>query len=233
MTRRVFISLIATTLFLFLDATYGGEESAPIRVACIGDSITFGHGIRDRNKNSFPAQLGTMLGKEYEVKNFGVNASTLLKKGNKPYWKLNQFKAAQADQPDIVIIKLGTNDTKPRNWIHKAEFEPDYIEMVKVFQSLESKPDVWVCYPVPIFPKRWGINDKAIKGEVIPLVDNVAKKTGAHVIDLYAPLAGKPELVPDKVHPNAAGAKVIAETIFAAITGKAPQKADRDRDGHH
>jgi lysophospholipase L1-like esterase len=161
-----------------------------------------------------------MLGKTYAVKNFGVSGATLLKKGDKPYWKLRQFKAAQDYRPDIVIIKLGTNDTKPGNWKHKAEFETDYVEIVKIFKTLESKPEVWICYPIPVFPEGWGINDKTVREEIIPLVDNVAKKSGTKVIDLYGPLAEKPELVPDRVHPNAAGAKVIAETVFAAITRK-------------
>lgn len=226
MTRRLFTSIIATAFFLCANTTFGAERSAPIRVACIGDSITFGASIKDRVKNSYPAQLGVKLGKGYEVKNFGVNASTLLKKGSKPYWKLKQFKAAQDYKPNIVIIKLGTNDTKASNWKHKADFVPNYVEMVETFQALDGKPTVWICYPVPVFPERWGVNDKTLKGEVIPLIGNVAEKTGVHVIDLYQPLSGKPELFPDKVHPNTAGAKVIAETIFAAITGKTPKRAE-------
>lgn len=169
-----------------------------------------------------------MLGNGFEVRNFGVNGATLLKKGNKPYWNLSKFKAALDYRPNIVIIKLGTNDTKPMNWQHKAEFEINYVEMVKTFQALDSKPDVWICYPVPVFADQWGINDKTVKEEIIPLVDKIAENTNAKVINLYQPLAGKPELVPDKVHPNAAGAKVIAETIFASITGTNPPKAGKD-----
>ncbi len=224
MIRKALRSAYLALFFLCMAAVLAAAQ--PVRVACIGDSITFGHGIRNRNENSFPAQLGTMLGKGYEVRNFGVSASTMLKKGNKPYWQLQQFKAAQDYKPNVVIIKLGTNDTKPGNWKHKAEFEPNYVEMVKVFQDLQSKPTVWVCYPVPVFPERWGINDKTVKGEVIPIVDRVAARTDARVIDLYTPLTGKPELVPDKVHPNAAGATVMAETIFAALTGKASPKEE-------
>ena len=221
MTRRVFNSVIATTLFLCAIAAFAGEQPAPTRVACIGDSITFGYGTGDRARNSYPAQLGTMLGRG----NFGVNAATLLKKGNKPYWNLGQFKAAQAYQPSIVIIKLGTNDTKPRNWKHKQDFASNYVEMVRTFQGLASKPAVWICYPVPVFPEQWGINDKTVKGEIIPLIDKVAKETGAKIIDLYKVLAGKPELVPDKVHPNAASAKLMAEAVAAVVTGKILQEA--------
>ena len=219
--RPIYSVLLASALST--TAALAAEQEAPVKVACIGDSITFGAAIKNRGQNSYPSQLAGMLGKHYEVKNFGVNGATLLKKGDKPYWKLKQFQAAQDFQPDIVVIKLGTNDTKPHNWKHKAEYESDYVEMVKLLQALDSKPKVWICYPVPVFPERWGINDKTVREEVIPSVDKVAKNTGAKVIDLYKPLKGKPELVPDKVHPNKDGAKVLAETIAAAIQKKVLQ----------
>ena len=189
-------------------------------MACIGDSITFGAGIRDRAKNSYPVQLAGILGDKWDVRNFGVNAATLLKKGDKPYWRLKAFKDAHEFKPNIVVIKLGTNDSKPQNWKHKAEYASDYVALIKSFQELESKPRVWVCYPVPAYPGRWGITDKVMKEEVIPLIDEVAKQASVKIIDLYAALSDKKEMFPDTVHPNAAGAKVMAETISAAITAK-------------
>lgn len=205
------------TLFLAVGLVLGGQTVAATKIACVGDSITFGAGIKDRATKSYPAQLQALLGDDYEVRNFGVSGATLLKNGNKPYWKLPQFQAAQDFQPDIVIIKLGTNDSKPGNWKHREEFRDDYVEMVELFQDLASKPDVYVCLPVPVFATRWGINEETVKGEVIPLVKKVARKTRAEMIDLYAPLEGKPELLPDKIHPNADGAEVMAKTIQAAI----------------
>ena len=65
-----------------------------IHVACIGDSITFGAGIRDRGKQSYPAQLGKLLGAKFAVRNFGVSAATLLsgrrrgsRRGRSPGWR--------------------------------------------------------------------------------------------------------------------------------------------------
>ena len=95
--------------------------SAKIIVSCVGDSITFGAAIKDRGKNSYPSQLQELLGDDYKVNNFGVNGATLLKRGDKPYWKLEAYKKALGSNPDIVIIKLGTNDTKPHNWKHKKD----------------------------------------------------------------------------------------------------------------
>src|SRR4051812_7771397 len=91
------------------------KPDGKIKVACVGDSITFGAGIKDRDKNSYPAQLQGLLGSGYEVKNFGVSGATLLKEGDKPYWKEKAFEAAKKFEPNIVIIKLGTNDSKPQN----------------------------------------------------------------------------------------------------------------------
>jgi lysophospholipase L1-like esterase/pimeloyl-ACP methyl ester carboxylesterase len=220
MKKNIFILTLLMGLFASLPSAFAESGPAPIKIACIGDSITFGHGIQDRETNSYPAQLERMLGPGYMVKNFGVNSATLLKKGNKPYWSLPRFAEAQAFQPDIVTIMLGTNDTKPRNWIHKNEFESNYIEMLKAFQALPGKPAVYICTPIPVFPERWGINDKTVRQEVIPLVNKIAAETGVTVINLYKPLEGKADLVPDKVHPNAAGATIIAETI-AGVIGKA------------
>ncbi len=196
------------------------DAGSLIKVACIGDSITFGHGIKNRDKDSYPAQLGAMLGRGYTVKNFGVSASTLLKKGNKPYWRLPQFKAAQGFQPDVVIIKLGTNDMKPVNWKHKDEYKPNYLEMIKTFQNLESKPTVMICYPLPIFRTKGDFKDSIVREEIIPLVDQVAREAGVKLIDLYKPMTGKRELSRDGVHPNVEGATVMAETIVKYIVEK-------------
>lgn len=196
------------------------EASEVKKVACVGDSITFGAGVKNRGANSYPVQLGKLLGQDYQVKNFGVNGATMLKKGDKPYWKLGAYKAALKFEPDVVVIKLGTNDTKPHNWKHKADYVANYLEMISSFKALKSKPTIWVCYPVPAYPERWGISDKTIRTEVKPLLDAVAKESNVKIIDLYTALSDKPKLFPDKIHPNAAGAKIIAETVHKAIAAQ-------------
>jgi acyl-CoA thioesterase-1 len=220
MKRRLFNKILTSVLVLSTILTLSIAQAETKRVSCVGDSITFGHGIADRNKNSYPAQLGTMLGSEYEVRNFGVSGATLLKKGDKPYWNLGAFTESKDFQPHIVIIKLGTNDSKPQNWKHKADFVANYVEMVKIFQGLKSKPKVYICYAAPVIESRWGINEQVVKGEGMPLIDQIAKETRTTIIDLHTPLADKPEMLPDKIHPNAAGATVIAEVVKKAITTK-------------
>ena len=73
---------ILLCLFIVFSATIQAQK---IKVACVGNSVTYGHGIENREKNSYPAQLQRMLGNGYEVANFGKSGATLLRKGHRPY----------------------------------------------------------------------------------------------------------------------------------------------------
>jgi acyl-CoA thioesterase-1 len=195
------------------------EYQGTIRVACVGDSITYGHGIENRLKACYPAQLGRMLGEKWEVRNFGVSGATMLKRGDLPYWQQQAFKDVLAYNPNIVIIKLGTNDTKPQNWKYKEAFARDYADMIDRFSELPTRPLIWICYPVPAFAERWEINEFIIKNEVIPQISLVARKSHVPIINLYQPLSGKPKYFPDDIHPNAEGAFLIAKEIYVTLTG--------------
>jgi lysophospholipase L1-like esterase len=194
-------------------------QAEKIRVACVGDSITFGACVQDREKNCYPAVLGGLLGDKHDVRNFGVNGSTLLKKGDLPWWSQNAFRDATAFNPDIVIIKLGSNDTKPQNWKSKAEFEADYKALIDHFKSQPAKPVVWVALPVPVIKDNFGISRKSAE-EQLPMILKIAKDEGCGVIDLHAAVAAKELFDQDGIHPNAAGAKKIAEVIHAALTAR-------------
>ena len=195
-------------------------NAGALKVACIGNSITEGDGVKDRAKDSYPAQMQQILGSDYHVRNFGVSGRTLLRKGDYPYWNETAFQEAKDFQPNIVIIKLGTNDSKPQNWQYADDFVKDYQVFIDEFQALDSKPTIYLCYPVPAFAIQWGINNEIITKEIMPKIDEVAASKELKIIDLYAALEGKGEYFPDDIHPNEAGAKIIAETIAGMITKK-------------
>lgn len=206
----------------------------PIRVACVGDSITYGTGIKDRADDSYPVCLGRWLGPGYDVRNFGRSGATLLNKGDMPYIKQKQHDEAVAFKPDIVIIMLGTNDSKhhggglpttnsvAQNWQYKADYVPDYEALIAEFRAANPAAKFYVCYPPPCFPGRWGIDDDTIHHEIIPLIRRVARESHAKIINLYTPFADKKEMFPDTVHPNEAGAKLMTTVIYHALTGKQP-----------
>ncbi len=193
--------------------------STPIKVACVGNSITFGSGINHRDSLSYPAQLQRMLGDSWEVRNYGVSGRTLLSKGDRPYINEPAFEDAMAFQPDVVLIKLGTNDTKPNNWEYKDEFKDDYRNLIESFQRLDPKPIVVLLKAVPAFPERWGIRDSIIHNHMNPMVEELAKSMNLPIIDLHEPMVGHGELFPDLIHPNAEGAAIMASIIYNALIG--------------
>ncbi|WP_209332270.1 GDSL-type esterase/lipase family protein [Lunatimonas salinarum] len=189
----------------------------PKRVACVGNSITQGPG-RD-NINSYPLMMQKLLGDAYEVKNFGVSGSTLLKKGDMPYWEQAQYQQALDFRPDILVIKLGTNDSKPQNWAFKDAFLSDYQDMLNAFLAVMPEDGkIYVCLPVPVFEDNWGITESVIVKEMTPQIKKAARGAKASIIDLHRPFAKKKGLFPDGVHPNAEGNAQMAEIIAERIS---------------
>lgn len=216
-SKMFFLFLLTLSFVSFAQET---KSIAQTKVACIGNSITFGSGIEDRAKDSYPSVLGRLLGDTYEVKNFGLSGRTMLRKGNRPYWNEPTFQEALTYNPDIVIIKLGTNDSKPYNWKYKDEFEKDYGDFVDAFKNLPSKPKIFICKPVPAFKVNFDIRDSIIVNDIIPIVEKISKDKNVEIIDLYKPFEGKEILLPDGIHPNEAGAALMAKVIYEAIIEK-------------
>ena len=188
-----------------------------IKVACIGNSITDGFGIDMRTAYGYPAQLQQLLGKDYWVKNFGVSSRTMLNKGDYPYMNEMAWKDALAFKPDIVIIKLGTNDSKPENWQYGAEFKQDLQQMITTLRK-NNNPKIFLCTPIPAFKPTWNISDSVIVNNIIPIQQDVAKKNKLQVIDLHTLFANDGDkMVEDGIHPDNKGARKMAEIIAGAI----------------
>ena len=201
------------TLFCFVISA-----RAVTKVACIGASITFGAFIEDRQHNSFPGQLQQLLGNRYEVLNFGVNGTTILKNGNFPYWKTNEFQQALKSDPKIVFIDLGGNDSKLINRPHLDQINSDCQEMISMFRQLPSHPRVIVLLPVVSFVSDTaGIWDQVIVRCVIPGLQQAAYEKQAEVLDMHPLLINHPELMPDRIHPNKEGSAIIATRLYELL----------------
>lgn len=205
---------LLTDIGNWLKAHKAPKEDA-IRVACIGNSITDGYGVDMATAYGYPAMLQKKLGEGYWVKNFGLSGRTMLNKGDMPYMNEVAWKDAQAFKPDVVVIKLGTNDSKGHNWKHGAEFKNDLEQMIK---ALQPKPVIYLCTPIKAEKPSWDISDSIIVNEIIPIQKAVAKKYGLKVIDLHTLFEGGEELMlPDGIHPNGKGAERMAQIIFEAL----------------
>ena len=194
------------------------KENA-IHVACIGNSITDGAGIDMRDDLGYPAQLQPLLGSGYWVKNFGVSGRTMLNQGDNPYMKELAWKDAQAFMPQMVIIKLGTNDSKPNNWKYGKNFYQDMQSMIDTLKALPSKPKIYLATPIPAFKASFGISDSVIVNGIMPIVRKIAKKNKLEVIDLHAEFqnADGKMVQPDGIHPTMEGAKQMATIIAGKI----------------
>ena len=110
----------------------GVPKEGQIKVACIGDSITYGHGIKDWSANNYPAQLQEILGDAYHVANFGSSGACVNPEGDQPYVSRDVYKAALEYDADIIVFMMGTNDSKPENWTNADDFMKDYKELLEV-----------------------------------------------------------------------------------------------------
>lgn len=186
-----------------------------VRITCVGASITAGHLTTRPETDSYPAQLGTKLGEGYRVTNYGVGGSTMLRKGDYPYWEREAYPEALASNPDIVFIDLGGNDSKAINRIYMDEFVKDACDMVISFAKLPSKPRIILLTPiVSFYPDSEGIYDEVIRNQVAPATIEAARKLKIEVLDMHPVLDRNPELVPDGIHPNTEGSEKMAQKMY-------------------
>jgi len=217
--KQKLIFFLVTFLFF---STEIFAQNPKIKVACIGNSVTYGYGLKYPSTQSYPVQLQKMLGEKYQVKNFGHSGATLLRKGHNPYYKTKEFAEALKLVPDITIIHLGLNDTDPRDWNNYSnDFRGDYSWLIDTFRKANPQVKVYICLMTPIFndhPRfRSGTRDWYWKIE--SLIREIAKVNRTGLIDLHAPFYFHPNLFPDALHPNKEGAIILAKTVYGAITG--------------
>ncbi len=192
-----------------------------LKVACVGNSVTYGYGIPDK-KNSYPSQLQNLLGNKYKVENFGKSGATLLRKGHRPYIQQKEYKKALEFKADIVIIHLGLNDTDPRNWSKfRDDFTTDYCNLIQDFKDSNKNVRVFICSMTPIFTghSRFKSSTHQWYLQIQEAIKLVANNSDVELIDLNSPLRYRPDLFPDNLHPTAEGAKIIAEKIYGHISG--------------
>lgn len=206
--------LIFTALVLLMLSSC---TTKPTIVACVGDSITEGAKHKWQSKTAYPKVLGDLLGEDYGVVNCGRSGKTALKISNSTYWKCNEFSNVFGVHPDIITIKLGTNDSKPGNW-DPVKYKNDYQSLIDTFMTIQPQPQIYLCLPVPVYEhSKFKIDGEVVSNEILPIIKSLAEQNNLSLIDLYTPFLGKGKLVPDGVHPEVEGAALIAEIMAKQI----------------
>lgn len=211
-----------TTIFILLCTTITIAAQKRIKVSCVGNSITYGATLTDRETQSYPAQLQQMLGNTYEVKNFGKSGATLLNKGHRPYTRQAEYQQAIDFAGDIVVIHLGINDTDPRDWPdYRDSFVKDYLSLIDSFRQANPTCKIMIARLTPIADRhpRFESGTRDWHDQIQLAIETVARYAGVQLIDFHEPLYPYPFILTDAVHPNAEGAKILAKTVYSAITG--------------
>ena len=203
------------------------QPSQPLRVACVGNSVTYGYGLADRDHDAYPVRLQAMLDGKYgagrfQVGNFGRSGATLLNRGHRPYMQQPEFRQAMDFKADWVVIHLGLNDTDPRDWPDwKEDFIPDYRALIDSFRVANPEARVLICLMTPIFDRhaRFQSGTRDWHAKVQEAIRKVALGANVQLIDLHTPLHSRPDLFPDALHPNPEGAQILAQTVYSALTG--------------
>lgn len=196
-------------------------KDGQIRVACVGDSITYGCMVSGWTRNNYPAQLGRMLGNGYCVNNFGYSGRAATFSADHPYVGETLYRQSVEFQPNVVIIMLGSNDTRAKNWRGVEDYVADYKAIIASYLRLDSVEKIYILSPPPAFQvygkNPYNINPTLLETVVRGAVAEIAEELGLHYIDLYGVFEGKKNLFVDGAHPTAKGAKMIAETVYGAM----------------
>lgn len=211
------------------------HAAKPIRIACVGDSITEGAGLPHPATDAWPAVLQKLLGPEVIVENFGRGGATACVAGDTPYAESPQARAAFACESDVVIIMLGTNDARSANATRHQNFALDITNLGRRFANLPFAPLIVLCTPLPAFKPAHSVDPSVIENELAPAVRSVAQIEGWPLIDIFHLLGDLGPTCEDGIHPDAAGTARIATTIATAFTkqnirfnGQAPNRRGTD-----
>ena len=228
--RAVLLTFFLTAAVVLTDAQSIREkeyEKTEI-IYCIGDSITYGSGLEDEERltKSYPAQLGIRLGPRYFIFNYGVRGATLQDLSRKSYRNMGYLNVIEAQSPDVVIIMLGTNDSKQKYW-DAERYEEQYLALIDERHNLPGHPYLYLMAPPEAFPAEegeilYGINNDVIGGEIRNLVPDIAEQSGCGTLDLYALTQDHPEYFVDGIHPTEEGYALIAQMVADQI------RADRN-----
>ena len=222
--------VLALAFLLFCLLSPFAVKAQQLRIACIGNSITFGARLDKPDIESYPAVVAEMLKANdylnYEIKNFGIGGATILRFGTPNLWPL--IDSLDNFKPDIVIIKAGTNETvgKPRlNWEHIGEFEKDYSDYIAEIRKVNPNCKIIICSPLDMVIQTDGLSPERITDlsgrrpriwELRKRIKKIAKSEQVSFLDLTKPFEGKANLMTKKdgVHPNKDGYQYLGSLVY-------------------
>ncbi len=199
-------------------------KAGQIKVACAGDSTTYGHGISNWPKNNYPTVLQNLLGEGYHVNNYGVSSFAVQEDADRSYRTLAHYQESLVYDADYVVFMMGSNDSKPENWKGADAFQEDLMSLLDSYGDSE----IILCtLPAAFFleGQTEGVTNHDIQPlvveEIAQITREVADERGYTLIDIHTLTAQHPEwFAKDGVHPSNEGAAAIAREVYTVLTSK-------------
>ena len=191
-------------------------------IACVGDSLTYGAGVRlTRKKDSYPARLQGLLGEEWQVLNYGLSWRTLQNSGDLPYRADRFYQQSLGSGAEIFLLMLGSNDAKVFNW-NEENYRRELTDFTRTYCALPQQPTVILMQPTIVWRDRNGnepyqMQVDLVGNELHEIVAEVGKETDCPVIDLYRLSKAHQDWFYDLAHPNVKGNMMIAHYIYSAL----------------
>lgn len=205
-----FIGILAIGIF----SGYSGyEANRPMRIICIGDSLTACGGKDGKYSDYLQAWLP-----HDKIINKGIGGDTL-SSGRKRYEK-DVLKL----RPDVVVIELGANDYwQARKPI--SELAGDLESMVVDAKKLGAEIVIASCFGSRKYDNEIPIDESARKRKVYAAkiadfeIDIVNRHGCYYVPDMQIDIRpnGRDPYWDDTNHPNKTGNELVAKRIFAEL----------------
>lgn len=197
-------------------ASTSEAQPGQIKVACVGDSTTYGHGTTSWPKNTYPAVLQQLLGEGYHVNNYGVSSYAVQQTADRSYRTLEHYQQSISYDADYVVFMMGSNDTKPENWQGADAFRAELDSLLDTYGDSRL---VLCTLPCAYFleGQTEGVTSHDIQPlvaeQIAQIIRTVAEERGCLLVDVHALTSGHPEWFPDGVHPSNEGATAIAQAV--------------------
>ena len=187
-------------------APAGAKASGDPIILFIGTSLTAGYGVDP--SDAFPAVVGRMLdsaGRRAKIINAGVSGETSAGARTRIDWVLRQ-------PADVIVLETGANDGL-RGLSVSAARENIQVILDRIHAK---QPSARVLLVQMEAPPNLG---EAYTRGFHSMYPDLARSNGVELVPfLLDSVAGIPSLNQDDgIHPNRAGARIVARTIFRAL----------------
>ena len=245
--RAIYMTLLIVLAFAFLlgigftylyfngmsgIAQVSEPKEGQTRIACVGDSITYGHGVSNWPKNNYPVLLGNKMGESFHVQSFGVSGRAVQDNSDQPYRALKHYQQSLDYNADIIVFMMGSNDSKPENWFGEEAFKTAVLELLDSYLAGENKPQIYLCTPASAFFAEGYTGNLAshdLQPEMVnviaDIIREIAQERGYSLIDIHALTAQHPEwFAEDGIHPSNEGAAAIANEVYSVLSREQKEK---------